>query len=91
MSFFSICIVAAGLLRSALASPILNIVPANKVITLQRGQNDNTTALLNDLVTILDDVDPIIGITVGGLVSDILGGIGDDLDEANQIFSAILT
>jgi hypothetical protein len=97
MSFFSRCVVAAGLFQSAFASPTLNVVPAYKATSLERRQNDtttttnSTTALLNDLVTILEDVDLTVGTLVGGLVTDILAGIGDDLDEADQIFSAILT
>lgn len=93
MSFFSKFFVAAGLLQSAFASPTLKYAPAHKAARLHARQTSNSSdaTLLNSLVTIITDADPAVGITVGGLVSDILGGVGDDLDEATQIFSAILT
>lgn len=93
MSLFSRFFVAAGLLQTAFASPTLRHVPAHEAARLQARQTSNTsdTNLLNDLVRIIIKADPVAGSTVSGLVSDLLGGIGGDLDEATQIFSAIET
>ncbi|TID12849.1 putative lipase b precursor [Venturia nashicola] len=90
MSCFSKFLVAAGLLQSAFASPTLIHVPAQRAAHLQERQTSDA-ALLNSLVNIITKADPAAGLSLSGLVTDILGGIGDDLHEANLIFSALLT
>lgn len=84
---------AAGIFQLALASPTLKIVPAYKAASLRPRQADNSTNadLLTDLATILTEVDPKVGVVVDGLISNVLGGLVDDHDEAAQIYSAILT
>ncbi|KAE9969360.1 hypothetical protein BLS_005405 [Venturia inaequalis] len=93
MPFFSRFFVAAGLLQSAFASPTLKHVLTQKAAQLQERQTSNSSdaALLGSLAAMITEADPAAGLTVTGLVSDILVGVGDDLKEANQIFSAILT
>jgi len=88
MFFFSKCLVAIGLFQCAFTSPTYHspIHPA-----VLRRQEPSSSSQLTGLINLIAEVDPTLGATVATLVSDLLAGVGSDVDEATEIFSALLT
>lgn len=81
MKLFSLC--AFALFSGGFATPI-------HPFQIVKRQNTTATDPLGQLGSIIESINPTLGQTVNGLISNLVSGIGDDAENGAQILQAII-